>query len=179
MKFSPKVVFAFLFVGAFISVQAQTLGEFLLKDDGFKASKIGDGPKKIYISSLNSKFEMYKEAVDKKAAVGSSALDKDVLQAKADQLYSEAYNNIAAIYAYEDSLQLSLKHLKYSLKIEEELNDVKGIAESVNNVGVVYYYFEKFDSALVFFEKSRKLDYSQKNYAGPASTHNNIGDVHL
>jgi tetratricopeptide (TPR) repeat protein len=74
---------------------------------------------------------------------------------------------------------LSLKYFKYSLKIEEELNDVRGIAESVNNVGGLYYYLEKFDSALVFFEKSRKLDYSQKNYAELATTHNNIGDVHL
>jgi len=105
MKFSPKAVLAFLFVGAFISVQAQTLGEFKLKESGYKANKVGEGSKKIYISSFTINFEMYKEAVDKKssggfgrtvksaakakAAIGLGSLDKDAIQAKADQLYSE------------------------------------------------------------------------------------------
>ena len=86
---------------------------------------------------------------------------------------------MAVIYAYEDSLKIALNYFKYSLKIEEELKDVKGIAESVNNIGGVYYYLEKLDSALLFFEKARKIDYSIKNYGGLAATYNNIGDVHL
>lgn len=110
MKFSPKAVLAFLFVGAFISVQAQTLGDFKPKDEGYKSSKIGDGPKKVYIANFTINFEMYKEAVDKKkaggfgrtvtnaakakAAIGLSSLDKEAIQAKADKLYQEFVSDL-------------------------------------------------------------------------------------
>lgn len=105
MRVTPKSLFVILFVGAFFSVQAQTLGDFKPKDEGYKSSKIGDGPKKVYIANFTINFEMYKEAVDKKAAggfgrtvtsaakakaaIGLSSLDKEAIQAKADQLYAE------------------------------------------------------------------------------------------
>lgn len=90
---------------SFTTFQAQSLGEFKPKDDGYKANKVSEGPKKIFISSFTINFEIYKEAVDEKkaggfgrtiknaakakAAVGLSTLDKAAIQAKADQLYSE------------------------------------------------------------------------------------------
>tara|TARA_R110002049_G_scaffold91333_4_gene227771 strand:+ start:768 stop:1820 length:1053 start_codon:yes stop_codon:yes gene_type:complete len=102
-RFNSSYLFIFLF--AVTIAHAQNLGEFKPKDDGYKSNKIGDGPKKIYISSFTINFEIYKEAVDEKkaggfgrtiknaskakAAVGLASLDKEALQAKADQLYTE------------------------------------------------------------------------------------------
>ena len=110
MKFSPKVILAILFIGTFVSIQAQRLGEFKPKDGGYKSSKIGEGSKKIYIANFTINFEMYKEAVDKKAAggfgrtvtsaakakaaIGLSSLDKDAIQAKADKLYLEFVSDL-------------------------------------------------------------------------------------
>tara|TARA_R110000868_G_scaffold274760_1_gene534404 strand:- start:294 stop:1346 length:1053 start_codon:yes stop_codon:yes gene_type:complete len=94
---------AFLF--SFATIQAQTLGEFKPLDGGYKAKNVTDGSKKMYVASFTINFEIYKEAVDEKkaggfgrtvknaakakAAVGLSTLDKEAIQAKADQLYSE------------------------------------------------------------------------------------------
>ena len=87
------------------TLQAQTLGEFKPKDDGYKANKVSEGPKKLYIASFNINFEIYKEAVDErkaggfgrtitnaakaKAAVGLSTLDGEAIQVTADKLYAE------------------------------------------------------------------------------------------
>ena len=105
---------------SFTTFQAQSLGEFKPKDDGYKANKVSEGPKKIFISSFTINFEIYKEAVDEKkaggfgrtiknaakakAAVGLSTLDKAAIQAKADQLYSE----FSADYVWVSSPMIKL-----------------------------------------------------------------------
>ena len=104
-NFTSKSLSLLFVLGSFISVQSQNLGDFKPKSDGYKSGKVADGSKKIYIASFNINFEMYKEAVDKKAAggfgrtvknaskakaaIGLGSLDKDLIQAKADQLYTE------------------------------------------------------------------------------------------
>lgn len=99
-----KPVFIF-FLLSLAAVNAQTLGGFKPKDEGYKSKKVNDGSKKLYIASFSVNFEIYKEAVDKKAkggfgrsiknaakakaAMGIATLDKEAIQAKADQLYQE------------------------------------------------------------------------------------------
>ncbi|HLW29737.1 MAG TPA: hypothetical protein VKX29_02695 [Brumimicrobium sp.] len=95
---------------SFTSINAQELGEFKPKETSYKPKKINEGSKKIYISSFNINFEIYKEAVDTKkaggfgntiknaakakAAIGLATLDKDALQNKADQLYAEFVSEV-------------------------------------------------------------------------------------
>lgn len=105
MKTKLHFLFFVVFLFTFSTFQAQTLGEFKPQDGGYKAKNVADGSKKLYISSFTINFEIYKEAVDEKkaggfgrsiknaakakAAVGLSSLDKEAIQAKADQLYTE------------------------------------------------------------------------------------------
>jgi len=87
-----------------INGQSQELGEFKPKAYG-SAKKFRKMPKKLYVANFNVQIEIYKEAVDKKAAggfrntitnaakakaaVGISSLDKEAIQATVDQLYNE------------------------------------------------------------------------------------------
>src|SRR5690554_5233740 len=109
MKIFSKVLALFLVLN-FSLGYSQELGEFKPKEDSYKDKKLNEGSKKLYISSFNINFEIYKEAVDKKqaggfgrsvksgakakAAIGLSSLDKDALQQKADQLYTEFINDV-------------------------------------------------------------------------------------
>lgn len=109
MKIFSKVLALFLVLN-FSLGYSQELGEFKPKEDSYKDKKLNEGSKKLYISSFNINFEIYKEAVDKKqaggfgrsvksgakakAAIGLSSLDKDALQQKADQLYAEFINDV-------------------------------------------------------------------------------------
>lgn len=176
MKFSPKGVLTILFVGLFFSVQAQTLGEFKPKDDGFKSSKIGDGPKKIYISSFTINFEMYKEAVDKKAAggfgrtvksaakakaaVGLATLDKGAIQAKADQLYADfvsefknkGYEIISADEAGKTETYEGWKNAVGPALFETDMTGILAVIPT----GYSYYYKDRnaFSSKTAGFDKT-------------------------
>lgn len=176
MKFSPKAVFVFLFIAAFVSVQAQSLGEFKLKDEGYKAKNIGDGPKKVYIASFNINFEMYKEAVDKKnaggfgrtvtsaakakAAIGLSSLDKEAIQAKADKLYQEFVTDLKSkgyeiIAAAEAGKSETYKGWKNAVGPSFQETDMTGIL-AVIPTGYSFYYKDRnaFSGTASLFEKT-------------------------
>ena len=103
---------AVLFIVSFSTLQAQELGDFKPKESSYKSKKLDEGSKKLYISSFTINFEIYKEAVDEKAAggfrntitnaakakaaIGLLTLDKEAVQAKADQLFTEFVNEMEA-----------------------------------------------------------------------------------
>lgn len=179
MKFSPKVVLAILFIGAFISTNSQTLGEFKPKDDGYKSSKIGDGPKKLYISSFTINFEMYKEAVDKKeaggfgrsiknaakakAAVGLSSLDKEAIQAKADQLYADfvsefkgkGYEILSADLAGKTETYQGMKNAVGPSIYETDMTGILAVIPT----GFSYFYKDRN----AFSSKTAALDKTAQN----------------
>ncbi|WP_047416479.1 hypothetical protein [Cellulophaga sp. Hel_I_12] len=105
METNFKLLVLSVFLLACTSLNAQELGEFKPKSEGYKSNKVGDGSKKIFISSFTINFEIYKEAVDErkatgfgrtitnaakaKAAVGLATLNGDAIQETADKLYAE------------------------------------------------------------------------------------------
>jgi hypothetical protein len=176
MRVTPKRLFVILFVGAFFSVQAQTLGDFKPKDEGYKSSKIGDGPKKVYIANFTINFEMYKEAVDKKAAggfgrtvtsaakakaaIGLSSLDKEAIQAKADQLYAEfvadlkskGYEIISPDLAGKTETYKGWKNAVGPAFYETDMTGILAVIPT----GYSFYYRDRnaFSSTLNLFEKT-------------------------
>ncbi len=105
-----STLIALLFITAVTGLYAQKLGDFKPKDDSFKAKKLNEGTKKLYIANFGINFEIYKEAIDEKkaggfgrsvknaakakAAVGLSTLEKEALQAEADKLFTEFVNGM-------------------------------------------------------------------------------------
>jgi hypothetical protein len=101
-----------LFLLAVVQLQAQQLQEFSPKSSGYKAKNVSKGDKRMYVNTFSIYFEIYKEAVDTKsaggfgrtiknaakakAAVGLLTLEKDEIQAKADQLYNEFLAKVKA-----------------------------------------------------------------------------------
>jgi hypothetical protein len=182
-KFNFLHLIVFLFV--VVSVRAQQLGEFKPKDDGFKANNIADGSKKIFISNFTVNFEIYKEAVDKKeaggfgrsiknaakakAAVGLASLDKDAIQAKTDQLYtefvSEFKNKGYEIISFEEAGKTdSFKGWEKAVGPMLFETDMTGII-AVVPTNYSYYYKDRnaFSSKLDGFDKtaqnlSKELD---------------------
>tara|TARA_R110002051_G_scaffold139763_1_gene212443 strand:+ start:3458 stop:4513 length:1056 start_codon:yes stop_codon:yes gene_type:complete len=185
MKTKFNFLYLFIFLFTIPTLQAQELGEFKPKDDGFKANKIGEGPKKIYIASFTINFEIYKEAVDKKeaggfgrsiknaakakAAVGLASLDKEAIQAKADQLYTEFIADFKdkgyAIISTEEAGNTDA-YKGYEKATGPALfeTDMTGII-AVVPTGYSYYYKDRtaFSSKLGGFDKtaqnlSKELD---------------------
>lgn len=106
-----------LFIGllfAFIAstVQAQSLGEYKPGLSKYGIKEFRKAPKKIYISNFNIHFEVYKDAVDYKAAggfrgtkrgeataraaVGILKLETSDIQAQTDRLYNEFIADLKA-----------------------------------------------------------------------------------
>lgn len=105
-----STLIALLFITAVTGLYAQKIGDFKPKDDSFKAKKLNEGTKKLYIANFGINFEIYKEAIDEKkaggfgrsvknaakakAAAGLSTLEKEALQAEADKLFTEFVNGM-------------------------------------------------------------------------------------
>lgn len=182
--FPKTIVMAFIFANFFASY-AQELGDFKPKDDGFKTNKIGEGPKKLYIANFTINFEMYKEAIDKKAAggfgrtikgaakakaaIGLATLDKEAIQAKANQLYNEfvaEFKNkgYEIISAEKAGITDTYKNWKKASGPEVFETDMKGII-AVVPADFSYYYKDRnaFSSKFGNFAKtsqnlSKELD---------------------
>lgn len=96
MKIFSKVLALFLVLN-FSLGYSQELGEFKPKEDSYKEKKLNEESKKLYISSFNINFEIYKEAVDQKQAVYAEFMNDvkkegyEIISAEEDGK-SETYN---------------------------------------------------------------------------------------
>lgn len=157
-------------------IHAQELGDFKPKDDSYKAKKLTEGTKQLYIASFKINFEIYKEAVDKKkaggfgrtvknaakakAAVGLSTLDRAALQAQADKLFAEfvekmkkeGYEIISAEEAGKTDTYDAWKMMT-GPAIDE--TDMTGIL-SIVPTGYSFYYQDRnaFSTQLAGFKKT-------------------------
>lgn len=185
MKFTFKLLAALSVICVSIPSFAQTIGKIETKDNSYKPDKIGEGSKKLYISTFTINFEIYKEAVDVKnaggfrntiknaakvkAAVGLATLDRTAIQEKADQLYSEfiadfknkGYEIITAETAGQTP---TYKGWNKQTGPEVKETDMTGILAVVPS-GYSYYYKDRnaFSSKLAGFAKtaqnlSKELD---------------------
>lgn len=173
MKKISLIILALLSV---YTLRAQDLGKFQPKTDAFKSKKLAEGNKKLYIASFNINFEIYKEAVDSKeaggfgrsiknaakakAAVGLSTLDKEAIQAKADQLYMDFINNLKAkgyelISADEAGNTETYQGFKKAEGPNVFETEMTGIL-SVVPTGYSYYYKDRnaFSSKLAGLDKT-------------------------
>ncbi|WKV12358.1 hypothetical protein [Marivirga harenae] len=171
-----KISLLVLALFSFYTLSAQDLGKFQPKDDAFKSKKLNDGIKKLYISSFNINFEIYKEAVDKKeaggfgrsiknaakakAAVGLATLEKDAIQSKADQLYKDFVDDMKSrgyeiISAEEAGNTDTYQGWKKATGPSVYETDMTGIL-SVVPTGYSYFYKDRnaLSSTLAGFDKT-------------------------
>ena len=75
---------------------------------------------------------------------------------------------------YEDALEYYQK----SLKINEEINDKRVIANSLNNIGAIYQELNNYEDALEYHQKSLKINEEINDKKGIAYLLNNIGIIY-
>ena len=91
---------------------------------------------------------------------------------------TQALNTIGASYQVKGNYIMAIDFYQQSLKIREELKDLKGVASSLANIGSIYINISEFDKALQYQKRSLKLAEEMDNKESMASSLNNIGIIY-
>jgi serine phosphatase RsbU (regulator of sigma subunit) len=91
---------------------------------------------------------------------------------------TKALNTIGASYQVKGNYLKAIEFYQQSLKIREELKDLKGISSSLANIGSIYINIGEFKKALDYQLRSLKLAGEMGNKESVASSLNNIGIVY-
>jgi serine phosphatase RsbU (regulator of sigma subunit) len=91
---------------------------------------------------------------------------------------ASALNNIGFIHYNQGDIPLALEYYHKNLKIQEEINDKKGMAQSYNNIGGIQLKQGDIPLALEYYHKSLKIRKEINDKRGMATTYNNIGYIH-
>ena len=84
-------------------------------------------------------------------------------------------NNIGNIYYSKGDYTKTIEYYNKSLKIEEELGNIKGLAGSLINVGNLYDKLGNYKETFDYYSRSLEIEESFKNNAGIARALNSIG----
>jgi len=95
------------------------------------------------------------------------------------KLYSLVLENIGALYAHLGNSEGSIEYTKKSIRLQEELKDMEGLAFSLTNLGDVYNRTGKIDAALECYVRSLKINKETLDTSGIALAYNNIAGVYL
>lgn len=90
----------------------------------------------------------------------------------------DAYNALGIAYDDAGNYPKALEHYATSLKIREEIGDLKGQGGSYNNIGIIYEHQGNYPEALKFHFKSLKVDDILGSKQGMANSYTNIGNVY-
>jgi tetratricopeptide (TPR) repeat protein len=89
-----------------------------------------------------------------------------------------AFNNLAVIFKNKGDFETALDYNYKSLKIKEEINDQKGIANTFINIGTVYHIQGNLVKALENYFQCLKIREELNDQKGIAGIYNNIGAVY-
>ena len=79
---------------------------------------------------------------------------------------------------YRGNFNTALSRYKESLRIKEELGDMRGIARTLSNMGVIYKNRSDFESAMRCYERSVDINLELGDKEGLATTFGNMGILH-
>ncbi len=88
---------------------------------------------------------------------------------------ASSYRVIGVAYKTKGDFARAVLYYNEAIKMQEEINDPKGMASSYNNLGNVYQQQGNFTKALEAHLTSLKLSEKIKDEKGMASSYNNIG----
>ncbi len=110
--------------------------------------------------------------------------DKNIPKANAAEkrkflfVKSSAYNNIGYIYQNQGDTKTALDYYHRGLKIQEEIGDMKGLAQSYNNIGFIFQNQNDIPKTLVYYQKSLAIREKIDDQKGIAESLNNLGLVY-
>jgi len=130
----------------------------------------------LYLSNPDTVMPLCEKAIE--------LCDKNITKANAVEkrkfllVKSSACNNIGYIYQNRGDIKLALDYYQRGLKIQEDIGDLKGLAQSLNNIGFVFQSQNDIPKTLVYYEKSLALREKIGDKKGIAESLNNLGLVY-
>ena len=122
--------------------------------------------------AVKSALEYHYKALDL-----ANSLDKSNRNALKNIAISE--NGIANVFNLLGKYELSLKHYKNALKIEEKLHNNLGMAVNYQNIGSVKESQNDLESSLSYYKKSLAINEKTNSDIGRIICYNSIGSVYL
>jgi len=94
------------------------------------------------------------------------------------KMRSKSYQNIGGIYIYKSNYSKALAFYYKALKIDESLEDKKGIAKIAANIGSIYYGLQSYSKAIDYFNKAAISNEQIGNETDLAIVYRNLGSVY-
>lgn len=81
-----------------------------------------------------------------------------LIYSKKQKIVIKIYRNIGLIYTYQNDFPKALKYGNLSLKICEEIRDIKGQAAVLSNIGIIYFDLNNFTKAIQYYQKAKIIN---------------------
>jgi serine phosphatase RsbU (regulator of sigma subunit)/Tfp pilus assembly protein PilF len=146
------------------------------KHDTTRASVYVQFSEILYLSKPDTVMPLCLKAIelcDKNIPKANDAEKRSFLLTK-----SSACNNIGYIYQNRGDTKLALDFYQRGLKIQEDIGDLKGLAQSLNNIGFVFQNQNDVPKTLIYYEKSLAIREKIGDKKGIAESLNNLGLVY-
>ncbi len=130
----------------------------------------------LYLSNPDTVMPLCLKAIDlcdKNIPKASVTEKKKFLQVK-----SSACNNIGYIYQNQGDIKLALEFYHKGLKIQEDIGDMKGLAQSLNNIGFIFQNQNDIPKTLDYYNRSLVIREKIGDKKGIAESLNNLGLVY-
>jgi len=135
----------------------------------------------------NKWFDTYLNLVDDyrqvsffKAIKTLKTLEKEIIEnIKDDTLLAKLYKKLGRVYEDENDYENAGQYYLKALKVNQKLNNEKGIASALNSLGLIYYYQGNYDLALKNFNQALPIVKKLNFKYGIATILSNMGIIYL
>ena len=178
-----RIVFALNLIVMFSCVRAQDKSlEDLLKE--FNAATHDTTRARGYVAFSEVLYLSKPDTVIPLCLKTIRLADKNIPEANAEEkkafltYKATACNNIGYIYQNQGDVKQALEYYHRGLKIQEDIDDKKGLAQSLNNIGFIYQNLNDLQKTLDYYNKSLAIREEIGDKRGIGESLNNLGLVY-
>lgn len=123
-------------------------------------------------------WPMYNEQLYELAKKNIESATTDKLKKPYLAHYASAINNKGFLAQEFGNISKALEYYYSALKVQEQVNDTKGMATTINNIAYIYLHQGDLNKSLESVEKALKLQMDMQDSGGIASSLNNLGNIY-
>ncbi len=132
---------------------------------------------KVYLSNPDTALILWQQAIN----LANYHFQSNVTEANKQKyltILASGLNNVGFIYERQGDIAKGLEYYHESLKIEEALENKKGMATSLNNIAMLYESQEDLNIALEYHQQSLKILQELGEQRMVAISMNNIASIY-